>query len=52
MDSSGMHELARARRAIVRRGGRLVLAAPSRLVLRLIDVWRDTDPFEVEPATV
>ena len=50
MDSSGMHELAHARRAVVRRGGRFVVASPSRRVLRLLDLWQDTDAFEVGSA--
>jgi anti-sigma B factor antagonist len=50
IDSSGMHELVRARRATARRGGRFVLASPSPLTLRLLEVWQDTDTFEVEPA--
>jgi len=47
MDASGMHELAHARRAVLRRRGRFVLVAPPPVIRLLVEVWRDTDPFEV-----
>jgi anti-anti-sigma factor len=48
MDSSGLHELARARRDAATRGARFVLVAPTLSVLRLVELWADTDAFEVQ----
>jgi anti-sigma B factor antagonist len=48
MDSSGLHELARARRAAAARGARFVLVAPTPSVRRLLELWADTDAFEVQ----
>jgi anti-anti-sigma factor len=48
MDSSGVHELARARRVAARRGTRFIVVSPPRMVRRLMHLWRDTDRFEIQ----
>ena len=49
MDSSGLRELLRARIECGRRGGRLILASPSAMIERLLDLTGTASMFEIVP---
>jgi len=49
MASSGLASLLRADRVATERGGRLVLRAPSRAVVDVLEMTRLADRFTVEP---